>query len=200
VQQYVAGRPCERLTEEVACRATELLELHTGLDPDPDRSWSSYLTIWFRNEWTSTITQVNATGAGGVRLARLCAQLLSRYELPVLPAADMVHGDFRLGNILFDHGRVSGVIDIEALGSGTRAFDYATLLDHQAADDGAVELLLDAGSQVAGSAVLAYCFAHVVLDLVLFMHRRLPTADSTEPDRRAEALSNRVQLAARILA
>lgn len=29
---------------------------------------------------------------------------------------------------MFDEKAVSGVIDIEALGSGTRAFDYATLL------------------------------------------------------------------------
>jgi hypothetical protein len=60
---------------------------------------------------------------------------------------------------------VTGVIDIEALGSGTRAFDYATLLDYDLADATAVELLVAAGTEVAGPAVLAHCFVHVVLDL-----------------------------------
>jgi hypothetical protein len=39
------------------------------------------------------------------------------------------------------------VADIEALGSGTRVFDYATLLHQQQADDDAVRLLVDASGR-----------------------------------------------------
>jgi Ser/Thr protein kinase RdoA (MazF antagonist) len=87
----------------------------------------------FRDEWTSTISTVSATGAAGVELAGHAVRLLTRYQVPVFPKADLVHGDFRLGNILFEEDTMIGVIDIEALGSGTRAFDYATLLDHDLA-------------------------------------------------------------------
>jgi heme/copper-type cytochrome/quinol oxidase subunit 4 len=33
-------------------------------------------------------------------------------------------------------------------------------------------MLCDAGEQVAGPAVLAYCFAQVALDLTVFVHQR----------------------------
>lgn len=199
VQEYAPGRPREYLTEETARRAVDLLELHSDLDPDPGRSWSEYVNTKFRDEWTSTISEVSATGLAGVELAGHAARLLSLYELPVFPKADLVHGDFRLGNMLFDEETVSGVIDIEALGSGTRAFDYATLLDQDLADDTAVELLVAAGSEVAGPAVLACCLVHVVLDLALFMHRSRLSAVTRQADRRIAALSTRVQFVSRLL-
>jgi aminoglycoside phosphotransferase (APT) family kinase protein len=199
VQEYVPGRPREHLSEETARQAIELLELQRDLDPHPGRSWSEYVSTKFRDEWLSTISEVSATGAAGVELAGHAVRLLSRYEVPVLPEADLVHGDFRLGNILFDEDTVSGVIDIEALGSGTRAFDYATLLDHETADDTAVELLVAAGSQVAGPAVLAYCLVHVVLDLALFMHHSRLPAVTRQAERRTAALSSRVQFVSRLL-
>ena len=199
VQEYAPGRPREHLTEETARRAVDLLELHRNLDPDPGRSWSEYVTTKFQDQWTSTISEVSATGLAGAELAEQAALMLSRYELPVLPKADLVHGDFRLGNILFDDETVGGVIDIEALGSGTRAFDYATLLDHDLADDTAVELLVAAGREVAGPAVLARCLVHVVLDLALFMHRSRLPAVTRQADRRTAALSTRVQFVTRLL-
>jgi aminoglycoside phosphotransferase (APT) family kinase protein len=199
IQEYAPGRPRECLTEETARQAVDLLELQSDLDPDPGRSWSEYVNTRFRDEWTSTISDVSATGDAGVELAEHAARLLSRYELPVFPNVDLVHGDFRLGNILFDEKAVSGVIDIEALGSGTRAFDYATLLDHDLADDTAVELVVAAGSEVAGPAVLASCLVHVVLDLARFMHRSPLPAVTHQADRRMVGLSNRVQFVARLL-
>lgn len=199
VQEYAPGRPREYLTEETAGQAVDLLELQRDLDPDPGRSWSEYVDTNFSDEWTSTISEVSATGAAGAELAGHAVRLLSRYELPVFPKADLVHGDFRLGNILFDEETVSGVIDIEALGSGTRAFDYATLLDHDLGDDAAVELLVAAGREVAGPAVLAYCLVHVVLDLAVFMHRSRLSAVTRQADRRIAALSTRVQFVSRRL-
>lgn len=199
VQDYAPGRPRDYLTEETARRAVDLLELHADLDPDPGRSWSEYVATMFRDGWTSTISGVSATGTAGAELVAHAARLLSLHELPAFPKADLVHGDFRLGNILFDGETVSGVIDIEALGSGTRAFDYATLLDHDLADDSAVELLVAAGSDVAGPAVLGYCLVHVVLDLALFMHRSRGLAVTRQADRRIAALSARVQLVTHLL-
>lgn len=55
------------------------------------------MTTKFRDEWTSMISEVSATGAASVELAGQAAWLLSRYETPVLPKSDLVHGDFRLG-------------------------------------------------------------------------------------------------------
>ena len=199
VQEYAPGLPREHLTEDTARRAVDVLELQKDLDPDPERSWSEYVTNKFSDEWATTIADISATGVAGAELAHHVTQLLARYEPPVFPQADLVHGDFRLGNILFDGNTVSGVIDIEALGSGTRVFDYATLLDDDRVDDSAVELLVDAGSDVAGPAVLAYCLVHVVVDLARFMHRSQLPAVIQQADRRTETLSTRVRLASRLL-
>jgi aminoglycoside phosphotransferase (APT) family kinase protein len=108
----------------------------------------------------------------------------------------MVHGDFRPANVLFDAGRISGVIDIEALGSGTRAFDYATLLDHSDMRPDALELLIRAGSDVAGPAVLRACLAHVVLDLVRFM--RDAFASKAQLTERTRTLTTRVETVDRL--
>lgn len=199
VQQYVPGMRREHLNEHTAHQAISILELQTGLDPDPDRCWSDYLTTTLHQERASMISDVSATGVAGVELSARTAQLVSRYDVPVFPRSDLVHGDFRLANVLFDDDTVRGVIDIEALGSGTRAFDYATLLDHEVADDSAVELLVAAGSQVAGPAVLAHCFAHVVLDLALFVHRHPLTAGTDQADQRMRSLAARVELVSRLL-
>lgn len=40
----------------------------------------------------------------------------------------LIHGDFQIGNLLFDNGRICSVIDFEDSIIGDRAFDYATLL------------------------------------------------------------------------
>ncbi|MFE2985007.1 phosphotransferase [Streptomyces sp. NPDC059262] len=60
------------------------------------------------------------TGPTGRDLVDACERLLAAHGPVALPTEDLVHGDVRHGNILFDADRVGGVIDIEALGSGTR--------------------------------------------------------------------------------
>ncbi len=91
-----------------------------------------------------------------------------------LPTGDLVHGDFRLSNILFGSEQVAAVIDIEALGSGSRAFDYATLLTVDDVDRAGWDLIRLAGQQVAGPGVLAHCFALVALELADFVRQRVP--------------------------
>ncbi len=193
VQEVVPGEAAGRLTVGLARELVRVLEQQDGLDPDPDRSWSDFVLDSYRERFAASRAAVAAIGPAGRALVDYCDRLLDHFEQPVLPRTDLVHGDFRLGNILLVDGRVSGVVDIEALGSGTRVFDYATLLDHHPADDEAVALLMDAAKQVAGPAVLAHCFVHVVVDLALFMHQRMPTAQRPALNGKLRALADRVQ-------
>jgi hypothetical protein len=102
--------------------------------------------------------------------------------------------------VLFDGSVVSGVIDIEAIGSGARAFDYATLLDHDDLDEDVLALLVGAGGNAAGPDVLRVCLARVVLDLVRFMsEQRAPGADDRLAARTLE-LRERVVAVDRLLA
>ena len=199
VQELAPGQPKAELTTEVAGAMTELVERQRDLDPDPDRSWSTYLVDQLAHSWVSTTATVRDIGPAGSALVEACSALLAPFDSPAFPSADLVHGDLRLGNVLFLRDRVSAVIDIEALGSGTRVFDYATLLDHEHADEQAVHLLVDAASEVAGPAVLAFSLAHVVLDLARFVHRRRLTADAPSAAQRVGALTARTQLVRQLL-
>ncbi|MFB7414836.1 phosphotransferase [Streptomyces sp. NPDC056121] len=114
-----------------ACEAKlliDVLEMHAGLDPGPQRCWSQIVTARMADQAAELRQQTTETGPTGRDLAKACERLLAARGPVTLPTGDLVHGDFRPGNILFHNAHVSGVIDIEALGSGTRVFDYATLL------------------------------------------------------------------------
>ena len=112
----------------------------------------------------------------------------------------MVHGDFRPANILFDHGTVSGVIDIEAIGSGTRVFDYATFLDHPDIDTDALQLIVMTAAGIAGPAVLRACFARVALDLASFIYAADLPLNDQQRITRVEGLTERADTIHQLLA
>ncbi|MFD3490126.1 aminoglycoside phosphotransferase family protein [Streptomyces sp. NPDC058690] len=172
IQELVPGRSRNQVTAHVAELLIDVLERHAGLDPDPQRCWSQFVTAQMTNQRDELLQRAAETGPTGKKLVAACERLLAVHGPVTLPTGDLVHGDFRPGNILFHANHVSGVIDIEALGSGTRAFDYATLLSAHEITPEAMEILCTAGEQVAGPGALAYCFAQVVLDLTVFVHER----------------------------
>lgn len=115
VQEFATGQPTTDLTLEVAGAMIELAERQMNLDPDPDRSWSTYQADQLANSWASATATVRGSGPAGVALVDACSALLAPFDTPTFPSSDLVHGDFRLGNVLFHADRVSAVIDIEAL-------------------------------------------------------------------------------------
>ena len=195
VQEVVEGQVLDVIGVAEARELIKVLELQRDLDPDPDRCWSDFLAAEVTSGLPALRAGAVAAGDAGQDLAAACDRLLDPLAGEIAwPRADMVHGDFRLANILFQHGTVAGVIDIEAIGSGTRVFDYATLLDHSRIDPGALELLVETAVGIAGSGVLRACFAWVALDLARFM------AATTLPNAQ-EHLDNRVrELTGRVIA
>lgn len=200
LQALAAGRSVQVINLDRAHCLVDLIESQGALDPDPERCWSDVITSDVGTHFDRLCATVEATGSAGERLVRTSRQVLDgvdRHEL--LPRMDMVHGDFRLANILFDNDRVSAVVDIEAIGSGTRSFDYATLLDHPEIDPDAMMLLIAAGSDAAGPDVLLLCLVRVVLDLARFIHHaELPMTDAHR-SQRIEALSDRVRAVTNVL-
>ncbi|MGN5631563.1 phosphotransferase family protein [Streptomyces sp. AC154] len=172
IQEFVPGRGESQVTEASALLLVDVLETQAGLDPDPQRCWSRFVTGQMTDHRDENLRRAAETGATGRKLAHACEQLLAAHGPVSLPSGDLVHGDFRPGNILFHADRINGVIDIEALGSGTRVFDYATLLSAHDITPEALDTLCTAGERVAGPGALAYCFAHVVLELTAFVHER----------------------------
>ena len=88
-----------------------------------------------------------------------------------------MHGDLNLANVRVDaDSRLVGIVDIEALGAGSRAIDYASLC-HSGADGGeggdgaALNLVRTAGEHAAGPAAARGPFALVSAILLLEWRR-----------------------------
>lgn len=194
VQEFVDGGELDLIGTGEARELIRVLELQRDLDPDPDRCWNDFLAEEVTSGLSALQTGVAAAGEAGRELAAACDRLLGEVEGGQIrwPRADMVHGDFRMANILFQHGTVVGVIDIEAIGSGTRVFDYATLLDHPRIEPAALRLLVEAAVCIAGPDVLRTCFAWVALDLTRFMVAAALPAAEEELAHRVRGLARRV--------
>ncbi|ROR93682.1 phosphotransferase family enzyme [Salana multivorans] len=196
IMERAPGAPVERLTAPVAERLIRTVELQGNVDPLPGRNWSDHVGSWYSERVGPSLARVRALGPGGARLAAACAAVQALVGQPRLRRADLVHGDLRLANVLFERGHVSGVVDVEALGSGSRAFDYATVLDSPDAEDDALELVVEAGSEVDGADALLSCAVLVFLDLALFV-ADVPTPVITA-DARAADLAARLGLVRRL--
>jgi Ser/Thr protein kinase RdoA (MazF antagonist) len=101
-----------------------VLDRHAGLDPDPARDRNEYVKRMAFDESGGRPRQtVRQLGSPGHALIAHYEELLDRHRAVRLPRGDLVHGDFNTCNVLIHQGRVSGAIDIEELGSGTRVID-----------------------------------------------------------------------------
>ncbi len=110
-----------------------------------------------RSPWSpiSTRPSSRAGGAAGPLCARIRRWLQPAWGLRLLPA-DYAHNDLNLSNILTDGEKITGVVDWDEFGLGSRALDLIALaLDCQqhGAHAAAGRLLASAASPV-GSAGL----------------------------------------------
>lgn len=180
VQEFVPGTASHPLTAPAADLLINTLEHQAGLDPDPagDRNAEVGSTAFDESEGRPRHT-VRQLGSPGRALIAHYEQLLDVYGPVHLPGGDMVHGDFNTCNVFLHQGRVSGVIDVEALGSGTRVIDYACLLREAYAEDYDVAVRLRlrrAAEAVAGPAALALCATAAAFFIVEFKLRHQPTS------------------------
>lgn len=170
LQEQVVGRTVDHLDLTRARAVLEMVELQQDLDPDPGRNWADFLltqlTVGASRLWTG------AEAAGAPReLLDCCRRLAAGAAELDWTRVDLVHGDLRPGNILFDGDLVAGVVDLEAIGSGPRVFDLATLLSHHDIAADAVDLVVHAASSIDRAQFRA-CLAQVFLDQIVFLADR----------------------------
>ncbi|WP_405780468.1 phosphotransferase family protein [Streptomyces sp. NBC_00859] len=175
VQRFIPGAPpAPGLTDATARLLIPLVESQRGLDADPGHCWSRYVRDSLADGGWAIRERLAATGLAGRGFATEVGALLGAYGEAELPSGDLVHGDLRPANTVVDAEGRPWAVDAEALGSGTRAYDYATLLTEDEADPSAWDLTRAAGERVAGPAVLAHCFALAALELADFVRSRRP--------------------------
>jgi Ser/Thr protein kinase RdoA (MazF antagonist) len=157
VQQRLPGEPPRTLDVPTLDALLALVELQADLDAPAggwDVSWWTGVVLFegWEHWW-------DATEAAAPRTARRLRDFLAPAWGHRLPAGDLVHEDLSLANVLVDGGVISGVVDWDAAGIGSRAIDLAALLfdwhrlrlagDHGLARDGG-ERLLRRTIEVAG--------------------------------------------------
>jgi aminoglycoside phosphotransferase (APT) family kinase protein len=132
VQEFVHGLPMPTLTDAYLDQIIALNELQADLNPRPAanllESWSGYVyeAVFARTSLLAKAIEHHSPATA--ELLRALRQQTDQYAASVLPNTDVVHGDLHNGNLLVEHGRITGVIDMGYAGYGTRAIDLVTLL------------------------------------------------------------------------
>jgi aminoglycoside phosphotransferase (APT) family kinase protein len=142
-----------RLLEEVL----QLVERQADAAiPAGDRDFTGYIANVLFDDWDEVWADAARAGDGA---DALCARI-RRWLQPVwglrLPPADFAHNDLNLSNILTDGEQITGVVDWDEFGLGSRALDLIVLaLDCQecGAPAAAGRLLAGAASAVGNSGV-----------------------------------------------
>lgn len=126
IEEFIDGTRPTRLDGHVLERLLDAIRRQADARPDTDQDWSAYIRrVVFEGE-ADLATRMRAqpdTAVLQLRLERMTAD--ARHMS--LPANDLVHGDFVLGNMLV-RDDVPYLVDAAHAGKGTRAYDLATLL------------------------------------------------------------------------
>lgn len=181
-QEYAEGSHSDGLTRQLAQAVLPVLDIQADLRPHTDHDWAAYdHAVVFADEsgFTSTLTAFSAAGA---EFADTMRSGMAPHRGVNLRATDLVHGDFNAGNIFLLDGRISAVVDVEALGKGSRFHDLATLLVYARlfnSEPGACDTLLAYAHRDAAPGELEVSFAACLLGLLAFLTEHHPENAAT---------------------
>jgi aminoglycoside phosphotransferase (APT) family kinase protein len=182
LQEFVEGtQPTDASTidQALATQLVEICETQHGLVDDAEANWSNYVHGIVFEGWDGmweTVRQYDETSA---ELIAGYEQLCRPYREVELPTTDLVHGDLNVGNLLVHNNRITGIVDIEAAGGGTRAYDLVALATSAARDNappGIDEFFYEAALKAAGHAATAVCAASAYASITAFVHTISPAS------------------------
>ena len=177
IQEYVDGESIGPIDPANVALLLDLVHSHEGLDPDPDRDWSEWVRDVVFGDRDHAREEARQVDPSAARLVDRFVELCADHREHRLPNADLVHGDLHPDNVLVSGRRIVAVIDVEAIGSGTRTVDLAGLLRTayaQKAPPGVLAALRDAAAAPAGPAGLVLCTAAGFFAMTVFLARRDP--------------------------
>lgn len=190
VKDFVEGTTQEAITHDWLDLTLPVVAKQADLGRDGMRDWSRYDHAIVYGTPNNNRVAVASSGSAGAYLSDVVTQLNRHHEEVTLPAADLVHGDFNPDNVLIAHGQLAALIDVEALGRGTRLHDLTTLLlyewlwgDHEVQD----RLTLECRN-IAAPGWMEISLGAVTIDLLAFGVRHWPPNDLATACRAAAAL------------
>jgi hypothetical protein len=192
VQNRLPGRPLVTLDGPMLEEALRLVELQAGAGiGDEDRDFAGYVANVLFDDWDQVWADApRACAAAGPLCARLRRWLEPVWGLQ-LPPADYAHNDLNLSNILTDGARITGVVDWDEFGLGSRALDLVVLaLDcEEGGDRAAAGRLLARAARAAGADGLRCLISYrAIASLAHTTHHRQAYGDSL-PDAGCAAVS-----------
>jgi hypothetical protein len=157
VQNRLPGSPLTTLDGPLLEEVLQLVEKQASAAiAADDRDFTGYIANVLFDDWDEVWADAaRAGGAAGPLCARIRHWLQPVWGLR-LPPADYAHNDLNLSNILTDGEKITGVVDWDEFGLGSRALDLVVLaLDcEQLGARTAAGRLLAAAASAAGSAGL----------------------------------------------
>jgi aminoglycoside phosphotransferase (APT) family kinase protein len=178
LQEFVPGLPlrdASTLDETLARELIAICETQRDLVPEDGVSWSTYSRGVVYDDWDGVWERVRGYGGEAAELLERYDVLCRPYRGHSLPEDDLVHGDLNVGNLIVDNGRIAGIVDIEAAGGGSRAYDLISLATSAARDGshaGVDELFLEAALRAGGRAAVAVCAGSGFATIAEFVHER----------------------------
>jgi hypothetical protein len=152
VQNRLPGHPLSALDGPMLEAALLLIELQADAGiPAGHRDFTAYVANVLFDDWDDVWADApRASDAAGPLCARLRRWLQPVWGLR-LPPTDYANNDLNLSNILTDGERITGVVDWDEFGLGSRALDLVALaLDcERGRDHAAADRLLTRAAQIA---------------------------------------------------
>ncbi len=132
VQDFVEGTTQEVVTHAWLDLVLPVITAHAGSATEAMRNWSGRDHEVVHADRGGHQALIAASGPEGAHLVEAIRSTTGAHRDAVLPAGDLVHGDLNPENVLIHRGRATALIDVEALGRGSRLHDLSTLLLHAA--------------------------------------------------------------------
>lgn len=128
VQKRLPGQPVTSLTGPLLDALLNLVERQAGAGvPAGDRDFAGYVANVLFDDWDEVWDDApRSCPAAGPLCERIRGWLQPVWGLR-LPPADFTHNDLHLSNVLTDGERITGVVDWDEFGLGTRALDLVVL-------------------------------------------------------------------------
>ena len=128
VQNRLPGRPLTALDSPMLEAALRLVELQADAGfQDGERDFTGYVANVLFEDWDEDWADASrAAAAAGPLCARVRRWLQPAWGLR-LPPADYANNDLNLSNILADGATITGVVDWDEFGLGSRALDLVAL-------------------------------------------------------------------------
>src|SRR5262245_47967183 len=154
VQKRLPGRPVRSLTGPLLDALLDLVERQAGAGIGAeDRDFAGYVANVLFDDWDEVWDDApRSCPAAGPLCERIRGWLRPVWGLR-LPPADFTHNDLHLSNVLTDGERITGVIDWDEFGLGSRALDLIVLgFDcYRIGEHGAADRVFARAAAVAGT-------------------------------------------------